>query len=390
VKYKKTQEYGKVKRASAWLAYVFCISLVAFYSLKKPEYNWDMLGYMATVISMENKNIDEIHRMTYESARENIPAAAYHRLIDSSNAYRKKMNENAADFYKQLPFYIVKPLYNVSVFLFYKAGVSLPASTVLPSVIAYFFISILLVRWLHQVVSFYYAFFIGLALMLSPPLLMAAKLSTPDGVSAFLILSAFYFLLERPSFRLMSILLIISILARLDNILLSFAVLFWCMSKNDRPGMKTVYKYAPVILLMVGTYFSITATVRGFGWSIFYYPSFMDYLHPVFGLKASFLFRDYLHLLYSTAITGLYNGHFDYFLLIWIILSYNKKRSPFENPNGNISFYSFLIIISLIRFLLHPDLSDRFFIAYYLVGVIFLTKKIAEEYSGWPTRKFAQ
>ena len=90
-----------------WLLYIFCISLTSFYSIKKPEYNWDMLGYMALVLRVENKNIEETHLMTYENAKEQIPAEFYFRLTDSANAYRRKMKENAVEFYRQLPFYTV-------------------------------------------------------------------------------------------------------------------------------------------------------------------------------------------------------------------------------------------------------------------------------------------
>jgi hypothetical protein len=384
------EENTRVKKICIWLAYIFCISLVAFYSIKKPEYNWDMLGYMALVLRMENKNIDEIHRMTYENARENIPAESYQRLTDSSNAYRKKMKEHATEFYQQLPFYIVKPLYIVSVYLFYKAGVSLPRSTVLPSVLSYFVIGIFLLFWLQQIVSLFYASCIGLLLMISPPFLMVAKLSTPDGLSALLIFSAFYFLIGKPSFKAMSIFLLLSMLARLDNILLASALLFLLMLIDNSNGKLSVSKYTPVILSMAGCFFCITATVRSFGWSLFYYPSFMGYLHLAAGLKTGFLFPDYLHLLYSAAINGFYHAYFPFFLLAGIFFAYKKRIGSLKNPNQDLLVYFCLLLVSLLRFLLQPDLSDRFFIAYYLIGAILFTRKIAEDSKNWPEGKFAQ
>jgi hypothetical protein len=348
-----------------------------------------MLGYMALVLRVENKNIEETHLMTYENAKEQIPAEFYFRLTDSANAYRRKMKENAVEFYRQLPFYTVKPLYILSVYLFYKAGIPLPLSTVLPSVFAYFFVGILLLYWLQQIVPLTYAFWIGILVMVSPPLLMVARLSTPDALSALLIFSAFYYLIGKPSFRAMSVFLLISIMARLDNVLLVSAILFLLGLMDSREGKPWVSKYTPVILAVACCFFCITATVRSFGWSLFYYPSFMGSLQLRGGLHTGFLFSGYLHLLYSAAITGLYHSWFDFFLLMGIFLSFRKGPGCYKKLEKDQLIYFFLISVSLIRFLLHPDLSDRFFIAYYLVGVMLFTSKIAGAGKATSSEKFA-
>ena len=58
---------------------LYFISLIpaCIFAFKKPQYNWDMLPYMASVIKIDHSNIDAIHTITYQSAKENIPADKY-------------------------------------------------------------------------------------------------------------------------------------------------------------------------------------------------------------------------------------------------------------------------------------------------------------------------
>jgi len=101
-----------------YLIYFFCLLPVGIFAFKKPHYNWDMLPYMAIVIKMEHSDINVIHKITYNSAKENIPSQEYGLLIPDSSQYKTKMAESPADFYQQLPFYVVKPLYHLVSFFF--------------------------------------------------------------------------------------------------------------------------------------------------------------------------------------------------------------------------------------------------------------------------------
>jgi hypothetical protein len=83
--------------------YFFIIFLVAAYSFKKPEYNWDMLPYMALVLKADHIDTDSIHKLVYYSARKGLPEISYGQLTNPSNGYRKKMSENSGAFSRQLP-----------------------------------------------------------------------------------------------------------------------------------------------------------------------------------------------------------------------------------------------------------------------------------------------
>ena len=121
-----------------YLVFLLCLLPVAIFTYKHPEYNWDMLGYMALVVRMDRtKNIEEIHHVVYDEAKRGIPADRYEKLIGPFS-FRERLSNDPLEFQKLLPIYIVKPLYTWTCHLFYKSGFSLPVSTVMPSIISYF------------------------------------------------------------------------------------------------------------------------------------------------------------------------------------------------------------------------------------------------------------
>ena len=121
-----------------YFTFLVCLLPVAYFTYKHPAYNFDMLGYMALVVRMDQtKDLGKVHTITYENARRIVPAEEYKKLTETP-AFRKKFASDPLQFQKILPIYSVKPLYIGMCWLFYKAGFSLPAATVMPSILAYF------------------------------------------------------------------------------------------------------------------------------------------------------------------------------------------------------------------------------------------------------------
>ena len=354
--------------------YVFFILLISLFAFRKPYYNWDMLAYMAIVIKMDHhKDVNQIHSITYDLARKNIPPTEYGYLVTSP--YREKMATSPDDFYAQLSFYAVKPLYIGMIYLFYKIGFSLPISTLLPSILSYFLIGLLLFHWLQKCTKPFFAFIAGLLIMFSPFMVSIARRSTPDSLSSFLLFAAFYFIIEKPSISWMFLFFILSIFARLDNIVTCFIISSFLFFNSKWQKQITIWQYMIILLFFVICYFSITfIIVRPFGWNILYYPTFIQYynlshqFHTVSPLKA------YFALSYSQAITAIVFHNFTLFAFLALLIT-----SPFSTLFRNLKFeqlFSLLLIfIILVRFILYPDLADRFYISFYLSILVLLVKK---------------
>ncbi len=356
--------------------YFLCILSVGFYAYEKPYYNWDALPYMGVVLSYENDNPKFIHDTVYKIAKQQTPSAIYYQLIDSSNNYRKKMKENAVDFYNEFPFYVIKPLYTGMIYLFYKSGFSLLKATIVPSVIAYILIGILLFIWLKTYLQFYFAFIASLLIMLSAPLLNILRSSSSDCLATFLLLASLYYIIERKSLLIAFLFLLLSVFARLDNIIPCFFILSLLAFTDKWKEKIPLKKYLLMLLILTGSYFLITSNALRYGWSLLYYPSFAQHLNISHEAAAVFSIKDYFILFYSHIISSFFFSDFILFMLLALIVFID--RFPFQFRHASFEQLLLLVIILSIvaRITLQPLIDDRFYIAYYLCIIILLMKKV--------------
>lgn len=371
--------YPVSKRGVHVLLYylIFSIGLLpaCIFALKRPYYNWDMLPYMAIALRIDNPQIHTVHNMTYKSAKENIPAREYGFLISSD--YRKRMAESPASFHRQLPFYIVKPLYIGLVYLFYKSGISLPVSTVLPSVVAYFLIGLLLLHWLAKYLKPFFAIAGGLLIMYSTYMMSAARISSPDCLSAFFLLAAIYFIIQTPSLKFMFLFFILAILTRIDNIVTAFTIISFLAFGRTWEKEILIKHYFLMISVMIACYFGITFLATPFNWNVFYYPTFATSLDLSKKIHSTFPLREYFSLMYSKAITAVVFSHITTFIFI-VLLIFVPWRGHVRKFTFDQLFALLLVSTIIVRFILFPDLSDRFYTAFYLTILMLLVRKISQ------------
>ncbi len=355
--------------------YLSCIALFAYRGLKKQEYNWDILPYMAIVLSADDSNLNFVHDQVYTIIKEQAPPADYKLLTDGNIPMRKQAAANANYFAQQLPFYDVKPLYTRSAYYFYKAGIPLSKAVVFPSVISYFFIGVLIFFWSKKYLNFFIALFSCLLLMLSAPLLSVAQISTPDCLSSLILLIAFYFLIETKSLAGISLFLALSIFTRLDNIIPALSVTFLLAFTDKWKEKVSFKKYLLIILLMCGCYFLVSWNARKYGWSLLYYPSFIMRLNPNYDNHLSFSIANYISVAHSQIMTGMFYSDVGLFVLLGLLLFADQKS--FQVKNLSFDQLLFITIISTIffRFILQPIISDRLYIAYYISILILVIKK---------------
>lgn len=336
-----------------------------------------MLPYMAVVLQYDgNNNIEKIHSEVYNIAKQSASGNDFDKLIDSNSAFRKSVFSAPAEFSQQLPFYVVKPLYTGFCYLFYSCGVPLPKATVLPSVISFFLISLLLFSWIRKYYSGVVTCIFSMLLMLSPFMMQAAKLATPDLLSALLLLSGMYSFLEKKHFNLTAAFFLLSIFARLDNVIpvttISLAIIYIENSRGNIPARK----YLLFTVSILASCLLVSWQAHKFGWSIFYYPDFATHLNPFYDIHKPFSFSGYYDLIKSQLMTGLYYSS----LMIFVFLGYLVSCLHKENDDKYFSVESlfalaFLVSI-IIRFFMQPVVADRFYVAFYLAISVFVLIKI--------------
>jgi len=378
---------GKAKN-KVWREYgflfVYCLVIfcAAFAALKKPAYNWDMLPYMGVVLSYNNNaGIDAVHRQVYAAAKSQVPENFYQRMVDPSNAYRNGVAQSAETFRSQLPFYIVKPLYTRLAYWFYRMGANLTTATVWPSVIAYCLTGLLFFHSCKKYWSVGYACAGSILVMLSSPLITAAGLSTPDAVSGLLLFSAVYLLTETKSLAGACVVLLLSVFARLDNILPAAGILAAIFLTNKRNYKMPAGKMAFIAAMLLLVYFLVAGNARAYGWSILYYPAFVKQLNTSYTANASFNFSGYAGLVKAQLTSGLYFSFLSVFLFLTIYYLWNIPFSTKQLSLEQLLAVLFVLII-VLRFVLQPLINDRLYIPYYLSLIIFLVKKNARLQEG--------
>ena len=362
-----------MKERLAWISFCVVIFFAAVWSVKNPAYNWDMLPYMGIVISGDTPEKGMLHDKVYATAKAELPAMYYDRLVDLSNPYRRHAAMEADFFYAQFPFYIVKPLYTNLAHVFYKAGARLTTATVWPSSMAYVLMGMLLLRWLKHYWSTLLAVVVATLIMICPPFLNLARLSTPDALSALLISLAVYCLIEKKSMLSTIILQVLAITARLDNIIpaLFFLPVIWYAGNKGLRNKSMVFLG---FFMVLGCFIVVSSRTSNFGWSIYYYPGFVKQLNTSYTANVTFKWNEYIDLVKSQLSAGLRYSMVSLFLLLESFML--KDRPGGKMPVEQVLAIVFLAII-VIRFMLQPLVADRIYAPYYLCIIPLLVRKYA-------------
>jgi hypothetical protein len=366
------------KRFLSLVVYVvFCLCLIpsAIYLYKNPAYNFDMLGYMALVIKLDqNKSIKAIHDTTYQIAKETLPADEYKKLTETP-PFRKKFEVNAEQFKEILPNYLVKPLYLWSCWVFYKCGLPLTTATLLPSLIAYVILGLFLFYWANKYLHLYIAFPAVLLVMLSTVVTSIARLSTPDLLSALFLFTAVYFLLEKRSLGLMIFFFLLAILTRIDNVITCFFIVSF-LTFSKRWKSISIKQYLMISVLFAVTYIAIILPVTEFGWNIFYYSQYARHIDYSRDFDQPVSFLSHISSMYGKLISAFTTSHFTFFAFLGLLVFAGRKFS-LKNLSLDQSLLLVLFTTGLCKFLLLPDLSDRFYIGFYFIVTILLLRKIS-------------
>ena len=368
---------GRKKSIFLLLAYPFMFLLLlpaTIYIYKNPSHNFDMLGYMALVINMDQpRPVQQLHANTYSIARDQLPAEEYKRLTETP-FYRKKFENNASEFEKILPNYIVKPLYLWTCWLFYKSGIPLTRATAIPSVVSFVLLGLFLFYWLNKYLDPAAALIGTTFVMYSAFVGAVARLSTPDLLSALFLILGFYFILEKRNLVWMFLFFLLSILTRADNVITCFFIIaFLTFPKKWKTiSLKQFFIMSAVFAI---AYLFIILPVRQFGWSLFYYSEYINHIDYSRDFDQPVTLSSHLSLVYSKLVTAFVSTSFAFFAFLGTLVLY-KKNFSLQDLSFDQSFLLLLGSVGLFRLLLLPDLSDRFYIGFYLMIIILLIRRL--------------
>ena len=346
---------------AALVLYLGYVAANAVYATSTPAFNWDVIPYAACAISYEERDPRVVHERAYGALRRAAPPEVYEELTTSS-AYRARMADVPQLFDLQLNYYHIRPLYVSLVFVASRIGVPVVTATVLVSALAAVAISLLSLVWLARSLPIGVAALIAWLLVNATGMTDLSRLSTPDILSAALVVGGLYLLIARHATDAGIAVLIGSLLARSDNVLLVLGVLAClavCPDDRLRPGRRRLVLYAILALVVFVAIFLIA---RGYGW-------WTTVSHTLLGSIDDPTTYDRAPTLYLYAFVvnrgfKQFTSSHVAFMLLFAVLSFvfagRDQRAP-------LYFIAAVLVTLVVRFFLFPVLWDRLFLAYYFV-----------------------
>ena len=134
-----------------------------------------------------------------------------------------------------------------------------------------------------------------------------------------------------------------------------------------------------IAILGIAYVFAILPVTQ-FGWSIFYYPQYAKHIDFSRDFNQAVTFSSYVQLVYSKLVTAMVSTQFTFFMFL-CLLTLGNPFSAWRKLTFDQAFLLLLLFIIFFRFLLLPDLSDRFYFGFYLVFIILLVRKLQPQIS---------
>jgi hypothetical protein len=353
------------------LCSVFFITWIFSLAFSYPFYNWDLVAYIASALSYDIQDISLLHKTTYQILEQTIPRENYNLLI-ATNHYQSHVFHHAIDFYSQLNFYQVKPLYIYIIYVLSKLGIPMVDGTIYISAISVVLSCMLILRWLKKYIPLPLAFSLTIVIAISSRLSDLSRVSSPDALSILITIATIYLILEKKQLKTAMILMLLSIFIRSNNIIFVSLVLCYFIYQNLREKKKQPSVYISLVLAIT-FYFIISYSAQSYGWWTLFYHSFISYLDNPLYFDMRFSFSVYFDVLRDAAKTLFIGGlYLPSLLLSFVMISffvlYNNKQLT------RYRYYIYIMYLNfIIYFLLWPGIDqwDRIFTPFYILIVIF-------------------
>lgn len=359
--------------------------LVVFISVKYPFFNWDIVPYIGSVLSIDH-DLSTIHQSTYQILREGIPESAFHQIVGSG--YQRDIYENADYFIKQLNFYYVKPGYIATVYVLSLMGFSMIGSFYFLSCISVIGSVLLAFFWLKKYVNTHFSFLLLLLVGFQSRLFDLSRVATPDALSVLLLLSALFIFFEKKMVKLSLSVFLIAIFVRSNNIIfITMFVSYLIILDVYLKRFSDVCFKVIMLFLSVVSYFSISHFSGSYGWWTLFYHSFIGNLNQPELLESSFSVPVYLSVLVLKVKALLVPGISSLstilvFLSLSVLYIAYKFKLSLSLLNDRYFILSVLIVLNYIAyFLLFPGVIqwDRFFTAFYMFSFIALARLLSKQ-----------
>lgn len=360
----------------SFLIFLLIICVAVAVCLKKPHYNWDILGYVAVALSTETNDPRVLHARSYETVKEVIPPDAYADLVDPAVPFREKMASDPEAFRQVVPYYRIRPLYNLAVWLLYKAGANAASVTVWVSVVAYGVLALLLYFWMSRHLDGLLCLGVSSLCVLSGPLLEVGRLSSPDAFSAAILVASLYAVaVGRPPW-IAAALGFLSIFVRSDNVVFAGLLILWLWL--NRTADRRLHSALAIALLVVSSvsYLLINKLAGHYGWSTVFYHSFVEKVYTPEQMQVSVSPVAYAKALVRQGVVSVRDSTFALMALLGMLGWMLARRQASLAARVHLQLMVVAAVSIVVHFLAFPVLWDRLFVAPYVLVMVVLVAAV--------------
>ncbi|WP_202304495.1 hypothetical protein [Mesorhizobium sp. L-8-10] len=326
--------------------------LVSAYALVRPDYNWDMVAYVAAALEDRHPDPAELHAETWKRVSEGASQSQLYHL-QYGTPYNKHQWENPADFQSQLSMYRVKVAY-VALIEALEPLTGLVKASMLLSILPSLALGALCLWLLGRDDALQGAFLLAPVLMLAGYAHMTTAV-VPDMLVSFVSLLAILLFASKRDIAA-CVVLLVSVLIRPDNIVLAFALLLTAIAFG--------WRVLPLLVTFVVGLVACVAMSR-FGshpgwWAHFYFScvevqNSMTNFHPDFSFGA--IMRGYTRGVLVAIMENDWPAIFALLIAAWALLN-RVGRTGTERANALVFA---LVIGTLGKFASFPLPDDRFY-----------------------------
>jgi hypothetical protein len=366
-----------LRNSNLWClgGFALWLTLASLRAYQYPEYSTDGFSYMANAVAMSGASIQTIHDTVYQEARAGVPGPVYAHLtgndqsesaVETSSFHQREINPYR--FAEFLPCFAIRPIFNESVYvLHYWFGVGLLKAVVLIPVLSYWLMGWIVLAWMCRYVALPSSAMISALLLVSPPLWELARSTTPDALSSLAVLSALFLLFEQRRIFPGTILLLVSVWIRTDNVVLVLLTLI-CLYMAGF-GIRLTH-VAVLAAVAVASVVLINHFSGDYGPKVLYYRSFIQApvavgeIVPVFGM------REYLHALRMAAATVVHGSYIPFFLISAVGVLRQRSRTL-------TYLVGVTVVYTVAHLIIFPNPETRFFGPFFVAAGLALATTLS-------------
>lgn len=343
------------------ILYVLIALCFSIYNFQNREYDWDLPGYVGTLLVSENGGYTkQTHNLVYSEIRKEATQKEFDDIVEASS-YRKVLYEKSDAFQEQLPYYQIKIGYNLLVRAFYFVGFSAPNSVLyLNSVL--FFISILFFYFSLKAIYLgypFFVFFVSILFSSFPVLHYLSRIASPDILLVLLLLVFANFVINNKKPIYVFFIIFLIVFSRPDFIIFGLSFYFFRILYEYFLLKKfNIYNLIFTIIISV-VYFLIIKYYNYPGWKHVFYDSFIFRRAYISGQSPEFNFKTYIDII----LKGIVN--MKKVILSSLILTFSIL---YLSKNIWIKFVAVNLFLNIyLKFLFFPAAGEyRFYLPFVL------------------------